>query len=104
MKPGDVAIIFTPDDSHFNLAAACIKAGLHVLVAKPIVKTLHEHKELLELARKQNVLVRMAVVPVDAHISTLEGLVFEREEWYNVKTRCIQTRNLWSWRASRTCW
>lgn len=58
MKPGDVAIIFTPDDSHFSLAAACINAGLHVLVAKPIVKTLSEHKQLVDLARKQNVLVR----------------------------------------------
>lgn len=57
MKPGDVAIIFTPDDSHFSLAAACINAGLHVLVAKPIVKTLAEHKELVDLARRQNVLV-----------------------------------------------
>jgi hypothetical protein len=57
MKPGDVAIIFTPDDSHFSLAAACINAGLHVLVAKPIVKTLSEHKQLVDLARKQNVLV-----------------------------------------------
>lgn len=57
MKPGDVAIIFTPDDSHFSLAAACINAGLHVLVAKPIVKTLAEHKELVELARRQNVLL-----------------------------------------------
>jgi D-galacturonate reductase len=62
MKPGDVSIIFTPDDSHFGLAAACIKAGLHVLVAKPIVKTLHEHKELVELARKQNVLVGVLAV------------------------------------------
>jgi D-galacturonate reductase len=57
MKPGDVAIIFTPDDTHYNLSAACIAAGLHVLVAKPIVKTLQEHKGLVELANKQNVLV-----------------------------------------------
>lgn len=60
MKPGDVAIIFTPDDTHFRLAAACIAAGLHVLVAKPIVKTLAEHKELVELARRQNVLVSLS--------------------------------------------
>lgn len=57
MKPGDVAIIFTPDDTHFSIAAAAIKAGLHVLVAKPIVKTLKEHKELVALAKKHDVLV-----------------------------------------------
>lgn len=57
MKPGDVAIIFTPDDTHFTIAAAAINAGLHVLVAKPIVKTLAEHTQLVALAKKNNVLV-----------------------------------------------
>lgn len=60
MKPGDVAIIFTPDDTHVSLAAAAITAGLHVLVAKPLVKTLAEHKQLVALAKKHNVLVRAA--------------------------------------------
>lgn len=58
MKPGDVAIIFTPDDTHFGIASAAINAGLHVLVAKPIVKTLEEHRQLVALAKRQNVLVR----------------------------------------------
>eukprot|EP00878_Enallax_costatus_P003292 GHUV01003495.1.p1 GENE.GHUV01003495.1~~GHUV01003495.1.p1 ORF type:complete len:426 (+),score=94.81 GHUV01003495.1:198-1475(+) len=57
MKPGDVAIIFTPDDTHCSIASAAINAGLHVLVAKPIVKTLQEHIELVKLAKKQNVLL-----------------------------------------------
>jgi D-galacturonate reductase len=58
MKPGDVAIIFTPDDTHFAIASAAITAGLHVLVAKPIVKNLQEHKQLVALAKRHNVLVR----------------------------------------------
>lgn len=57
MKPGDVAIIFTPDDTHYAIASAAIAAGLHVLVAKPIVKTLQEHKELVALAKRHNVLL-----------------------------------------------
>jgi hypothetical protein len=57
MKPGDVAIIFTPDDTHFAIASAAITAGLHVLVAKPIVKNLQEHKQLVALAKRHNVLV-----------------------------------------------
>ena len=32
--------IFTPDDTHFPIAMACIEAGLHVLIAKPAVKIL----------------------------------------------------------------
>lgn len=57
MKPGDVAIIFTPDDTHFAITSAAIKAGLHVLVAKPVVKTLAEHLQLIEVAKQHNVLV-----------------------------------------------
>ena len=57
MQPGDVAIIFTPDDTHFEITSACIRHGLHVLVAKPIVKTLKEHLQLLELAAEHNVMV-----------------------------------------------
>lgn len=57
MKPGDVAIIFTPDDTHFSIATAAIEAGLHVLVAKPIVKTLQEHVQLVQLAKRHSVLV-----------------------------------------------
>jgi len=57
MTRGDVATIFTPDDTHFALTLACVEAGLHVLVAKPVVKTLREHLALVEAARKNNVLV-----------------------------------------------
>eukprot|EP00879_Flechtneria_rotunda_P032041 GHRR01035190.1.p1 GENE.GHRR01035190.1~~GHRR01035190.1.p1 ORF type:complete len:274 (+),score=103.00 GHRR01035190.1:243-1064(+) len=57
MKPGDVVIIFTPDDTHHNIAAAAIQASLHVLVAKPITKTLQEHKALVQLAKRHNVLL-----------------------------------------------
>lgn len=51
MKKGDIAMIFTPDDTHFTIAKEAIKRGLHVLVTKPAVKILKEHKELLQLAR-----------------------------------------------------
>ena len=37
---GDACVIFTPDDTHFAIALAAIKKGLHVLIAKPMVKTL----------------------------------------------------------------
>lgn len=58
MRRGDVCIVFTPDDTHFSIAAAALSAGLHVLMAKPLVKTLQHHLQLLELAEKQGVLVR----------------------------------------------
>jgi D-galacturonate reductase len=61
MKPGDVAIVFTPDDTHCSIAMDAIQAGLHVLLAKPLVKTVAEHQGLLEAARSKNVLVAMEV-------------------------------------------
>jgi D-galacturonate reductase len=58
---GDVATIFTPDDTHHRIAMACIEQGLHVLITKPVVKTLEEHIALYEAAKKYNVLVAIEV-------------------------------------------
>jgi D-galacturonate reductase len=60
-KPGDVAIIFTPDDTHFNIAMACIEAKMHVLITKPIVQTLEHHQLLALAAQQHNVLVGIEV-------------------------------------------
>ena len=60
-QPGDVAIIFTPDDTHFTIAMACIQAQMHVLITKPIVQTLEHHRLLAEAAKEHNVLVGIEV-------------------------------------------
>lgn len=54
---GDAVIIFTPDDTHFEIALEAVNRGLHVLVTKPLVKTLDEHRRLHEAAVANNVLV-----------------------------------------------
>lgn len=59
--PGDAVIIFTPDDTHFDIALKAIRAGLHVLVTKPAVKTLQHHSILYEEAKKNNVLACVEV-------------------------------------------
>nr|VFK25934.1 MAG: D-galacturonate reductase [Candidatus Kentron sp. MB]VFK33805.1 MAG: D-galacturonate reductase [Candidatus Kentron sp. MB]VFK76393.1 MAG: D-galacturonate reductase [Candidatus Kentron sp. MB] len=51
LTPGSAVIVVTTDDSHFSIALAALKAGMHVLVAKPLVKTLIEHRTLRETAR-----------------------------------------------------
>lgn len=56
-KPGDACVIFTPDDTHFAMALAAIRRGIHVMITKPAVKTLAEHRQLYEEAQKTNVLV-----------------------------------------------
>jgi len=60
-KPGDLVTIFTPDDTHFEIAMEAIQHGLHVLVTKPAVMTLEQHWRLIEAARKARVLVAVEV-------------------------------------------
>jgi D-galacturonate reductase len=60
-KRGDAVTIFTPDDTHFDIALAAVQRGLHVLVTKPAVKTLAQHRLLHEAALKHNVLVVVEV-------------------------------------------
>lgn len=59
--PGDAVTIFTPDDTHFEIALAAIEHGLHVLVTKPAVQTLDHHRILVEAAKRKGVLVAIEV-------------------------------------------
>lgn len=60
-QPGDVAVIFTPDDTHFEIAQCCIQRGMHVMVTKPIVQRLDHHRILSQLAKENHVLVGIEV-------------------------------------------
>lgn len=61
LNPGDVCVVFTPDDTHFQIALDAVNQGCHVLVAKPLVKTVDEHLQLTHAAQQNNVLVAMEV-------------------------------------------
>jgi D-galacturonate reductase len=61
MKAGDAVLVFTPDDTHFAIALDAIERGCHVLVAKPLVKTLEEHRKLVDAADRAGVLLAMEV-------------------------------------------
>src|SRR5689334_8954614 len=50
---GAVAIA-TPVSTHFDLAARCLAAGKHVLLEKPMARTVAECDELIRLAREGN--------------------------------------------------
>ncbi|CAJ1449353.1 unnamed protein product, partial [Effrenium voratum] len=60
-QPGDLCTVFTPDDTHFEICKAALEGGLHVLVTKPMVKTLAQHKELVSIARAKGVLLQIEV-------------------------------------------
>ncbi|KAI5122600.1 hypothetical protein M0805_004814 [Coniferiporia weirii] len=55
MKPGDAVIIFTPDSTHYPISLYALERGLHVLVTKPATQKLSHHIELIEAAKKNNV-------------------------------------------------
>jgi D-galacturonate reductase len=57
MRKGDSVIVFTPDPTHGPIAAAAIARGLHVLVAKPLVKTVAEHLDLTRRAKEAGVIL-----------------------------------------------
>lgn len=61
MSPGDIAFIFTPDDTHYTIASACIAIGMHVMVTKPVVKTLAEHRSLSSQAKDKGIVCAVEV-------------------------------------------
>jgi predicted dehydrogenase len=49
----EVVSVVTPTPSHFEIAAAFLRAGAHVLVEKPITTTVAEAQQLIALAAAQ---------------------------------------------------
>ena len=52
-----LCVIATPNDSHFELARACLLAGRDVVVDKPFAPTLRESQELVRLAAERGRLI-----------------------------------------------
>ena len=61
LEQDDIVIIFTPDDTHFEIAMEAVRRQCHVLIAKPIVKTLVQHHALAESSASSGSLVCMEV-------------------------------------------
>ena len=60
LLPGaDLVSVVVPTDEHYAIASACLAAGRHVLVEKPITRTLEEADALVELAAARG--LRLAV-------------------------------------------
>ena len=58
-KELDAVVIGTPDHTHAVIASYAMKAGLHVFVEKPMVKSIHEVRFLQDLAKKTGVVTQM---------------------------------------------
>ncbi|WP_233582050.1 MULTISPECIES: Gfo/Idh/MocA family protein [unclassified Asaia] len=55
----DAVIVAAPAEHHFPVASACLRAGRHVLVEKPIAATLEEAQALAELARESGCVLQV---------------------------------------------
>lgn len=53
----NLVVVTTPNDTHYSYAKACLEAGRHVVVDKPMTPTMAEAEELVELAAKRNLLI-----------------------------------------------
>lgn len=58
---GDVCSVFTPDDTHFDICLAALERGLHVMCTKPMVKTVEQHRILVNKAKEKGVLLQIEV-------------------------------------------
>jgi predicted dehydrogenase len=58
----DAAVISVPTERHRQVAGACLEAGLHVLVEKPLAADLSESRQLVLLAREKKVLLQVGHV------------------------------------------
>src|SRR5213594_4461248 len=70
----DAIVIATPISIHFDLAKACLEAGKHVLIEKPLTRTSAQARELIRLARE-----RRRVLMVD-HTFIYSGPVRKLQE------------------------
>lgn len=67
----DLVSICVPTPLHFEVARACLEAGISVLVEKPIAPTLEEARELFRIARANNVVLHVG------HVERFNGAVQE---------------------------
>ncbi len=58
----DAAVIATPTFTHHRVASDLIRGGVHVLVEKPITPTVQEADELVQLARRRQIVLQVGHV------------------------------------------
>ncbi len=82
----DAASIVVPTSLHYNVAKEFLKRGIHVLIEKPVTKTLSEADELIQIAKEQNVILQVghierfnsAVLAIEPHIKTPKFIECQR--------------------------
>jgi predicted dehydrogenase len=71
----DAVLIATPTFSHFDIGAAALQAGLHVMMEKPIGLSVKEGEDLLALQQDEQVFALMLNQRTDALFVTMRDLI-----------------------------
>ena len=83
----DAASIAVPTSLHYNVAKDFLLHGIHVLIEKPITKTLSEADELIEIAEKNKLILQVG------HIERFNSAVLALEPYIN-KPKFIECQRL----------
>ena len=60
LEAADAAVVAVPTDAHAPVVSECLGRGLHVLVEKPMMASLDEADDAIELAREQRRVLQVA--------------------------------------------
>ena len=83
----DAASIAVPTSLHYNIAKDFLRHGIHVLIEKPITKTLSEADELIEIADQNKLILQVG------HIERFNSAVLALEPYIN-KPKFIECQRL----------
>ena len=67
----DAVIIALPTDLHYEAAKEALSAGVHVLIEKPLTRTIAQAEELFEIAARKNVTLHVG------HVERFNGALQE---------------------------
>ncbi len=68
-KKCDAVCIATPTKTHYEVAIECLDMGKHVLLEKPMTTSIKEARELVDAARKKNLILQIG------HVERFNGAV-----------------------------
>lgn len=83
----DALTIAVPTSLHYEIAKKCIEAGKHCLIEKPITSKYEEAKELIDLARKKDVIIQVG------HVERFNPVIASLKD-YNLKPLFIESHRL----------
>lgn len=72
----DAVSVAVPTRAHFDVASACLRAGIHCLIEKPIAETVEQAAALVKLAKDRNRILQVGhLVRFDAAREAMTGVI-----------------------------